>query len=160
MRGTESKLVGISLAVLLSLACDDKDVGTETGDAGDGDGDAGTGDGGDGDTGDGDGDGDGDGGVMCPDQFPVFSKACADTAACEIAFHTVSCCGTEVAIGIATSELAAFEQAEVVCDSQYPECDCASLPTMTEDGQSTEDPSLITVECVEGSCMTHLLMMP
>jgi hypothetical protein len=172
MQWTESKtFMCASLALLLNLACDEgKDIGTgtesgESGEAGDGDGDGGDGDG-DGDTENGDGDGDGDtgdgdgDGVMCPEQFPSFSKACADTAACSIAYHTVNCCGTNAAIGIATTELAAFEEAEAICDSQLPMCDCAPFPTGTEDGQSTEDPNLITVECVEGSCMTSVLPMP
>jgi hypothetical protein len=89
------------------------------GDPGDGDGDPGDGDGdpGDGDPGDGDGDP-----IMCPGVFPTFDKSCGDISECAIAIHTTDCCGNSVAIGINAAELADFEAAEAICDSQYPPC--------------------------------------
>jgi hypothetical protein len=158
MQRIELRLIGASLALLLQLGCDKDEEGdtgnAETGDGetGDGDGDGETGDG-DGDTGDGDGDGEP---IMCPEQFPSFDKACTDTSECAIALHTISCCGSQAAIGINAAELAAFEAAETICDSQYPECECAPFPTSAEDGTSTEDPNLIAVECVGGSCTTSV----
>jgi hypothetical protein len=153
MRRTELGLIiGASLALLLNFGCDKEgDTGNaETGDVGDSD----TGDGdGDGDTGDGDGDGDP---IMCPEQFPSFDKTCADTSECAIALHTISCCGSNAAIGINANELGAFEAAEAICDGQYPECECAPFPTSAEDGNSSEDPGLIVVACVDGSCTTSV----
>jgi hypothetical protein len=147
MHWSELRLMGASLALVLQLGCDKEgDTGNaETGDVGEGDTS----------TGDGDGDGDGDP-ILCPEQFPSFDKACTATNECAIAMHTISCCGSIAAIGINAAELAAFEAAEAVCDGQYPECDCAPFPTSAEDGSSSEDPSLITVECVAGSCTTSV----
>ena len=68
--------------------------------------------------------------------------------------HTIDCCGTEVAWGIRTSAVAAFEEAEAVCDAQYPQCDCAPMPTLAEDGQTVMDASQLAVACTMGACMT------
>jgi hypothetical protein len=142
--------------LLVSVACDKGNDGDTGGDGettnGDGDGETTVGDG-DGDSGDGDGDGDP---IMCPEQFPSFDKSCAGVGECVIALHQVDCCGTMIAFGINASELAAFEAAEATCASQYPGCECAPGPTSAEDGDSSQDPSAIVVDCVMGSCATSI----
>jgi len=127
------------------------------GDPGDGDGDPGDGDGepGDGDGEPGDGDGDGEP-IMCPGVFPTFDKSCGSDEQCVIAIHTTDCCGNSVALGINEAELADFQAAEAICDSQYPPCGCPAGPTMAEDGQAVENPRKLVVGCVDGSCMTSV----
>lgn len=94
--------------------------------------------------------------VMCPDVFPMFDKTCGVDSDCALALHTISCCGTEVAWGISTSEVAAFESAEATCDSQYPECDCAPFPTLAEDGNEVMDANALAVTCQMGACMSYV----
>lgn len=94
--------------------------------------------------------------IMCPDEFPSFDEGCAVDQDCAIALHTIDCCGTEVAWGIRTSSVAAFEEAEAVCDAQYPQCDCAPMPTMAEDGQTVMDASQLAVACTMGACTTYV----
>ncbi|HVI01940.1 MAG TPA: hypothetical protein VM869_24675 [Enhygromyxa sp.] len=143
----------------------DGDPGDGDGEPGDGDGEPGDGDGdgdgepgdGDGEPGDGDGDGDGDGEpIMCPAVFPTFDKSCSDVEQCAIAIHTTDCCGNSVALGINVDEVADFDAAEAICDSQYPACGCPAGPTLAEDGQQVLDPMSLAVDCIEGSCSTFV----
>lgn len=50
-------------------------------------------------------------------QFPEFDKNCTADGDCALVFHTVNCCGTEVALGINAGQVAAFDAAEAICDS-------------------------------------------
>jgi hypothetical protein len=77
---------------------------------------------------------------------------------CALVFHTTDCCGTNVVWGIAASEVPAFDEVEAVCDAEYPLCDCAPQPTMAEDGNASEDPSVFAVACQMGSCTSYMLM--
>jgi len=86
--------------------------------------------------------------------FPSFDKTCAVTSDCLVALHMISCCGSQVAIGIRSSEQARFEDAEARCDAQYPGCGCAQGPTQAEDGKSTFNNEQIVVNCDMGQCMT------
>src|SRR5262245_5432836 len=72
------------------------------------------------------------GGSACPDTFPLFDKTCTMDSDCTLVLHTTTCCGTNVAWGIATSEVPAFDEVEAACDAEFPECDCAPLPTVAE----------------------------
>jgi hypothetical protein len=141
MRWTDTNtvtwLVGATLLIFL-VGCDDKK--TEEGDPGD---EAET------DSGDGDGDG-----ITCPDPFPEFDKSCTAVEDCFVALHQVSCCGTLVAIGLNVADQPTFNEVEMVCVSEYPECECAPGPIVTDDGSETEDFTMITVECVQNSCTT------
>jgi hypothetical protein len=94
---------------------------------------------------------------VCPDEFPIFDDSCSVNSDCALVLHTISCCGTNVAWGIAAGEVAAFDEVEAVCDSEYPECDCAPLPTVAEDGNSTEDQSALAVSCEMGACTSYVL---
>ena len=86
--------------------------------------------------------------------FPTFDKACTVASDCFVALHTTSCCGTEVAIGVSTSDRTRFEDDEARCDAQYPGCGCAAGPTQAEDGKSAINPTTIIVRCDTGRCMT------
>ena len=87
--------------------------------------------------------------------FPLLDKSCMSTSDCFIALHTVSCCGTEIAVGLSTSSQVTFNTVEAACDAGYPGCGCASGPTRAEDGRG-EDQGAIQLECRAGSCTTYV----
>jgi hypothetical protein len=87
--------------------------------------------------------------------FPTFDKSCKTSTECAIASHQINCCGTHVATGIAAGEKAAFDQAELTCESQFPDCDCAQFPTTADDGKSELDGTIV-VKCVAGTCKTSV----
>jgi len=84
--------------------------------------------------------------------FPEFDRACTEPADCAVALHQVDCCGSLVAWGINSAELARFDKAEKLCGEMFPICDCAPMPTLVEDGSSTELNETIAVTCEAGSC--------
>jgi hypothetical protein len=87
--------------------------------------------------------------------FPLLEKSCQLAADCFIALHEVSCCGTEVAIGLNKGAQAAFTPAEMTCEAAYPGCGCASMPIMAEDGR-TEAMGTIAVRCDTNQCRTYV----
>jgi hypothetical protein len=89
--------------------------------------------------------------------FPTFDKRCERADDCFVAFHMVSCCGTQVAIGMSNIERDRFAADEARCDAQYPECGCPVGPTQAEDGRTAIDNSQIVVQCtVDRQCMTAI----
>lgn len=88
--------------------------------------------------------------------FPTFSKACAGDGDCFAAYHQINCCGSLIALGLATSDKPAFEAAEKICGEQYPGCGCASQPTLAEDGYSA-GVNPIAVKCAGGKCATYVV---
>lgn len=89
--------------------------------------------------------------------FPTFDKECADDDGCAVALHQVNCCGTFEALGIAKGEVAAFDAAEALCQSQYPDCGCASFPTTDEQGQTG---IAFVATCDAGACTSHAASVP
>lgn len=89
--------------------------------------------------------------------FPSFSRACAVSDDCFVGLHTINCCGTQRALGLAKFEQTAFETAETVCDAMYPPCGCAQGPTMTDTGESSLGET-ISVDCRAGECTTFIRM--
>jgi hypothetical protein len=91
--------------------------------------------------------------------FPTFDKTCERADECFIALHMVSCCGTQVAIGMSNIERDRFDADETRCDAQYPPCGCPVGPTQAEDGNSTINDNQIVVQCTPArQCMTAVLM--
>ncbi len=89
--------------------------------------------------------------------FPTFDKTCERADECAIAFHMVSCCGSQVAIGISNIEQARFTADEARCEAQYPPCGCPPQPTQAEDGRTTTDNSQIVVQCTPArQCTTSV----
>ena len=67
----------------------------------------------------------------------------------------VSCCGTQVAIGMNNFERDRFAADEARCDEQYPACGCPVGPTQAEDGRTAIDNSQIVVQCTpDRQCAT------
>ncbi len=96
--------------------------------------------------------------ISCVDEplyFPTFDRACVAIEDCSIVFHQVDCCGSTAAWGINGEVAKSFGEAEAVCVSQYPDCDCPTKPPIADDGKSG-DPALIQVDCVEGQCKTFV----
>src|SRR5204863_674199 len=89
--------------------------------------------------------------------FPTFEKGCTNDASCVLVRHTTSCCGSQLFMGINHSELARFQAAESICDSQYPACGCASQGADAEDGTLVPwgSENLIAVSCLNGTCLSH-----
>jgi len=99
------------------------------------------------------------GGIVCggdDPQFPEFDRTCAVEADCTVVFHQTDCCGTVVAWGLSGEAGKPFSEAEQECAMMYGICDCAPMPTVTDDGKSTEDSTQITVGCVDGLCTSTL----
>lgn len=131
-----------AVAQLALLACDSNDPGGTGGSAGHGPG------------------GGGSSAVQCdgvnPSVFPAFDKSCAGVGDCVMKEHMIDCCGSMVAMGINAAEDAAFDAAETECQSQYPACGCAPLPTVAEDGQRPDGGAGIQLDCLGGSCSTFV----
>jgi hypothetical protein len=100
-------------------------------------------------------------GVSCTGQnptFPAFDKICERADECFVAFHMVSCCGSQVAIGVSNVDRDRFAADEAVCESQYPACGCPPGPTQAEDGNTTIDNNRIVVQCTSArQCATAVL---
>lgn len=88
--------------------------------------------------------------------FPPLDKRCGNPGDCAIAYHQNDCCGSEIAIGVASGSLAAFNAAEADCAAGYPACGCAAQPTKAEDGRDTTDGTTIKVACQNGQCTTYV----
>jgi hypothetical protein len=71
--------------------------------------------------------------------------------------HTTSCCGSRLAMAIATSETPAFNSAEAICDAQYPACGCAAQGVQVEDGTQVgwSWQTEVKASCDSGSCKAH-----
>jgi hypothetical protein len=87
--------------------------------------------------------------------IPVEYKACATTSDCTQQLIYLNCCGSQEAIGLAVSEVTAFEAFEKACNHVVPACGCAAAPTVAEDGK-TAAPGSIQVACTAGACMTSV----
>jgi hypothetical protein len=100
-----------------------------------------------------------DGTILCGIPYPLFpwfDKSCVADSDCAIGLHMVNCCGTMHAIGMNQSQKAVFQEAEAVCEGQYPPCGCASQPTLAEDGNTSGSGEDIAVFCKSGDCMTFI----
>ena len=93
-------------------------------------------------------------------KFPAFSKACVADTDCGAALHQVNCCGTQIAVGVAKTDLAAFKANEAICNAQYPACGCASWVTITEDGKPVSLLSDVVPKCVDGVCLSTVPTQP
>lgn len=94
--------------------------------------------------------------VADPPLFPELDKQCGSVSECALVFHTVDCCGTDVVWGINEDEVARFDEAEAICDAQYPPCGCAPGPTEAEDGDTAFEPDAFEVECNGGICKSYV----
>ncbi len=97
--------------------------------------------------------------IMCGGDdpyFPTFDRSCASNRDCEIVFHQIDCCGSFLAWGINSAAGKAFGEAEAECVAQYPDCDCAPMPPLADDGKTVDDLNLIEVACMNGECKTFV----
>ncbi len=97
--------------------------------------------------------------VMCEDgpaNFPAFPKACETADDCAIGLHALDCCGSLIAIGIQIGDAQNFMEAEALCQSQYPLCDCVAKPTIAEDGASQTEGLQVGVACNDMQCETFI----
>lgn len=74
-------------------------------------------------------------------------------ADCELKFHMIDCCGSLAAVGINDADAAAFDAAEAMCQSI---CDCLPMPTIADDGKTSQDPAAFQVSCDAGMCKTKV----
>ena len=91
-----------------------------------------------------------------PPTFPLFDKQCVSKADCAVVAHTIDCCGSEKLIGIHEGAVGEFNEAEALCDSQMPQCDCLPNPPVAEDGNSILDANEVSLACNAGKCETFL----
>lgn len=85
---------------------------------------------------------------------PLHNGACASDDECTVVLHQVDCCGTDEAWGIAVADQAAFAEAEAACETQFPLCDCAPMPTKADDGQVGEQLGDFAAVCVANACQS------
>lgn len=93
---------------------------------------------------------------MDPPTFPQFDRACVEASDCALVFHQVDCCGTRVAWGLSGAASEPFAEAEATCVDQFPRCDCATKPTVADDGEPSVDDATIGVTCKDGSCFSFV----
>lgn len=92
-----------------------------------------------------------------PQSFPpLHNGPCEVEADCTVGFHQVDCCGTREAWGIAVVDVDAFDQAELVCISQFPICDCLPEPTVADDGKSGDSPDDFAAACLNNACLSFV----
>jgi hypothetical protein len=98
--------------------------------------------------------------VQCwppPQVFPPFDRSCQDEPDCRVAVHQVDCCGTRSALGINYLEQDRFNEAETICEPQYPRCGCPDRGIFADDGNSTYEVADLGVFCSDGSCSTFVI---
>jgi hypothetical protein len=84
-----------------------------------------------------------------PRAFPPYMKACSTVGDCTT--QDIYDCCTTYEVGVASSQLQAFNLYEGVCENGLPKCGCAS-PPVAEDGKTGN----IQVECQGGQCLTYV----
>jgi hypothetical protein len=87
--------------------------------------------------------------------FPAPARACASAADCVVVLHQADCCGTMLALGIATVGRARFELDEQACRAGYPQCMCAPRQLQADDGSLLRDAQEVGVGCVGGACVSY-----
>ncbi len=80
-----------------------------------------------------------------------LSRACTTKADCTYGIHQINCCGSEQAMGYATSGASSFTTFEPACRNSYPGCGCAQMPTVDDSGKTGSE---FAVDCVSGVCTT------
>jgi len=88
--------------------------------------------------------------------IPTEFKTCASNTDCTQQLIYITCCGSEEAIGVGTSEVQAFQAFEKACNPVVPACGCPSGPTLAEDGKSALPNAPIQVACNAGLCETYV----
>jgi hypothetical protein len=89
-----------------------------------------------------------------PAAFPSFDRSCSSPSDCTSVVHQVDCCGSRLVTGIKTTQVLRFNTAERACSTEYPVCDCPTLPTTTDTGQVAPS-TAVPVECVASLCTTY-----
>jgi hypothetical protein len=89
-----------------------------------------------------------------PPIFPTFDRTCEAPSDCTLVEHTTSCCGSALVMAVRAGEKAAFDAAELVCDDQYPLCDCVTQWVDVEDGTQIPFDKIggIAAACQDGNC--------
>ena len=92
-------------------------------------------------------------GAPAPDL--VVDASCAVADDCAVLLRQADCCGSLHATGVrADAEPHAVDD-EAQCRDGYPDCDCASQPTVADDGSNGGDLTVQpSVDCVAGLCTT------
>ena len=88
--------------------------------------------------------------------LPPPGRACAAATDCALLNHQVDCCGSQVALGVASAARAAAEQQELVCAAQWPRCRCVAQQTVADDGKPFADAAALKVRCVAGRCESYV----
>ena len=88
--------------------------------------------------------------------FPPIDQRCAMASDCVAVLHQTDCCGNSAAIGIATSQRATFDAAEMACRMRFPGCGCPALAPLADDGNRSFDMNQIGVVCRMNRCFTYV----
>jgi hypothetical protein len=98
-------------------------------------------------------------GPYSPSIAVKYERGCTSSADCAIGAHYLDCCGTVILLGINKDELDAFDTNTGICHTP-PTCRCKGRGTLTEDGQTSNDPtqlSDVALSCTAGVCATSLV---
>ena len=89
----------------------------------------------------------------CAGPFPPFDDRCVRIDDCVLVQHTVSCCGSRIAIGIRASQKTAFDAAEATWRATNCQevCDCKAAPLCDDVGHAC-GPTGARAECSAGRC--------
>jgi hypothetical protein len=117
----------------------------------------------DGDSGAGGAPGTGGSGIVCsdagPQDIPAAERQCATISDCTIEPVPVQYCAL-FAVGVASSEVGAFQAYESACDQPGPThtCPIFTVVTLTQDGKSTPGHVVdqAQVACQSGLCTTFM----
>ena len=93
-------------------------------------------------------------GGVCPTSYvvPDLDRTCTTAADCFLGAHWADCCGSQVAVSFANSELTAFTAVEAACG---PACTCAGSPPLAEDGAQLASVTAAISECIDGQCLAR-----
>lgn len=87
-----------------------------------------------------------------------FDTTCTADADCVVAANWNGCCSA-AAIGLKTSEKAAFDAFEATCGGM-PVCDCFGDQVNTEDGYQLTAPATARAVCYAGTCLSTGMPLP
>jgi hypothetical protein len=88
----------------------------------------------------------------------VIPQVCTADSDCVVKLLQLNCCGSQEAVGVASSGVAQYDVDAAACAASFPACDCGAAATKAEDGASTLDSSGadIPVKCQAGHCQTYV----
>jgi hypothetical protein len=95
-----------------------------------------------------------DGGSDACEPFPTFARDCKTATDCALAFRTLDCCGSLLATGVRSDQLAAFQDKVTSCSPHAVVCDCIAAAPRADDGTRDDYSNAVVprVSCLNDQC--------